>query len=257
MAAEPSASKKKKGSKGLPPGILEHRSGKLQARLLGIKVDGKAYQRPIPGLFKDDVEAMAAQAASKLLFESGGIEAVWPPKESAPDERNKRGQVRRPAACSCSTLPVLCVLAPPNSLLVCTCRAQRDDSSLKHALKRRPRSRRASHTSPKASGAVRMRKVRMESSCVMVSSATRSCPPVCLCRVPSKTSPMLACAPCGRLTARLRRSLLIEGSTWARMHAGTGTALLCSLQYMLVTMSHVYMAHALWYSALYCDGLMH
>ena len=104
MAAEPSASKKKKGSKGLPPGILEHRSGKLQARLRGVKVDGKAYQRPIPGLFKDDVEAVAAQAASMLLFESGGVEAVWPPKETAPDERNKRGQVWRPAACSC-TLP--------------------------------------------------------------------------------------------------------------------------------------------------------
>ena len=93
VIAEPSA-KKKKGSKGLPPGILEHRSGKLQARLLGVKVEGKAYQRPIPGLFKDDVEAVAAQAAGMLLFESGGVEAVWPRKETAPDVRNKRGQVR-------------------------------------------------------------------------------------------------------------------------------------------------------------------
>ena len=113
MAAEPSASKKKKGSKGLPPGILEHRSGKLQARLLGVKVDGKAYQRPIPGLYKDEVEAVAAQAASMLLFESGGIEAVWPPKETAPDERKKCGQVRL-HGCSC-TLPVLA----PDTLLLC------------------------------------------------------------------------------------------------------------------------------------------
>ena len=88
VAAEPSANKKK-SAKGLPPGILEHRSGKLQVRLLGIKVDGKAYQRPIPGLFKDDVEAVAAQAASMQLFESGGIEAVWPLKETAPNEHIK------------------------------------------------------------------------------------------------------------------------------------------------------------------------
>ena len=92
---------KKKGSKGLPPGIFEHRSGKLQARLCGVKVDGKAYQRPIPGLYKDREDALEAQAASMLLFKSGGVEAVWPPKEVAPAERNKRGQVRHPAKCSC------------------------------------------------------------------------------------------------------------------------------------------------------------
>ena len=80
---------------------MEHRSGKLQARLLGVKVDGKAYQRPIPGLFEGDVKAVAAQAAAMLLFESGGVEAVWPPKESAPEIVTwLRGQVRRPAACS-------------------------------------------------------------------------------------------------------------------------------------------------------------
>ena len=87
VVAELSEGKKKKGSKGLPPGILEHRSGKLQARLLGVKVDGKAYQRPIPELFEGDVKAVAAQAAAMLLFESGGVEAVWPPKESAPADR--------------------------------------------------------------------------------------------------------------------------------------------------------------------------
>ena len=141
MAAEPSASKKKKGSKGLPPGILEHRSGKLQARLLGVKVDGKAYQRPIPGLFKSEEEAVAAQAASMLLFESGGIEAVWPPKETAPDERNKRGQVRATSACSC-TLPVLA----PDTLLLCA-RVHLQGSKRKHLAAARLE---ASSTEPRA-----------------------------------------------------------------------------------------------------------
>ena len=91
---------KKKGSKGSPPGILEHRSGKYQVRLPGATVDGKACQRPIPGLFKETVDALAAQArAAMLLFESGGIQAVWLLKETAPAERNKRGEVRRPATC--------------------------------------------------------------------------------------------------------------------------------------------------------------
>ena len=99
-AGEPPA--RKKGSKGLPPGIIQHRSGQYQARLLGVKVDGKACQRPIPGLFKDIPGVMAAQAASMLLFQSGGVEAVWPTKEIAPAERNKCGEVRRPAACSCT-----------------------------------------------------------------------------------------------------------------------------------------------------------
>ena len=90
-ASPPEPPSKKKGSKGLPPGIIAHRSGKFQARLVGVKVDGKAYQRPIPGLFKDTGEAVVAQAAALLLFESGGIEAVWP--MAVPAERNGRGQV--------------------------------------------------------------------------------------------------------------------------------------------------------------------
>ena len=98
---------KKKGSKGLPSGFIEHRSGKYQVRLLRAKVDGKAYQRPIPGLYEEIEEALEAQAAAQQLFESGGVEAVWPPKEIAPAERNKRGEVRRPAACSC-TLSFAC-----------------------------------------------------------------------------------------------------------------------------------------------------
>ena len=40
-SVEPPA-KKKKGAKGLPPGIVEHNSGNMQARLIGAKVDGKA-----------------------------------------------------------------------------------------------------------------------------------------------------------------------------------------------------------------------
>ena len=49
-AGEEPPAKKKKGEKGYPPGILDHRTGKLQARLPGFKVDGKACQKPIPGL---------------------------------------------------------------------------------------------------------------------------------------------------------------------------------------------------------------
>ena len=111
LPAEPPT--KKKGSKGYPPGIFDHRSGQFQARLPGVKVAGKAYQRPIPGLFKKIEEAVVAQAAALLLFESGGVEAVWLPKDSAPagPERNKRGQVRCPATCSLSTVPVLIVVS--------------------------------------------------------------------------------------------------------------------------------------------------
>ena len=38
--------KKKKGEKGYPPGIFAHRSGKLQARLPGFKVDGRRARSP-------------------------------------------------------------------------------------------------------------------------------------------------------------------------------------------------------------------
>ena len=90
---EPPA-KKKKGSKGNPPGIFDHNSGDKQARLLGIKVDGKAYQRPIPGRFNDVEAALAAQAEAYQKFAAGGVEAVWP--TAAPSaERNQRGQVHR------------------------------------------------------------------------------------------------------------------------------------------------------------------
>ena len=37
----------------MPPGILQHHSGRYQARLLGAKVEGKACQRPIPGLYNE------------------------------------------------------------------------------------------------------------------------------------------------------------------------------------------------------------
>ena len=68
----------------MPPGIIQHRSGQYQARLLGAKVDGKACQRPIPGLYKEIEDVLEAQAASMLLFESGGVEAVWIPAQNRP-----------------------------------------------------------------------------------------------------------------------------------------------------------------------------
>ena len=84
----------KVSAKGNPPGILDHRTGKKQARLNGVKVDGKPYQRPIPGLFKDVEEALAAQAVARQKFDAGGVAAVWPPKS---DDRNQRGMVRNAA----------------------------------------------------------------------------------------------------------------------------------------------------------------
>ena len=80
----------KVSAKGNPPGIIDHRSGKKQVRLPGIKVEGTAYQRPIPGLFKGIDEALAAQAVARQKFDAGGVDAVWPPKN---DDRNQRGTV--------------------------------------------------------------------------------------------------------------------------------------------------------------------
>ena len=83
---------KKKGSKGLPKGIIEHRSSKLQARLSYKGEDGKTKQKSIPGLFDDIPAAVAAQAAYQVLSSAGPL-AVWPNDGGKP-ERNKRGEVR-------------------------------------------------------------------------------------------------------------------------------------------------------------------
>ena len=84
--------KKKKGSKGLPKGITEHRSKKLQARLSYKGEDGKTIQRFIPGLFEDIDAAVAAQAAAYKVLDNDGPLAVWPPVTKP--ERKKRGEVR-------------------------------------------------------------------------------------------------------------------------------------------------------------------
>ena len=84
---------KKKGSKGLPKGIIEHRSSKLQARLSYKGEDGKTKQKFIPGLFDDIPAAVAAQAAAYQVLSSAGPLAVWPNDGGKP-ERNKRGEVR-------------------------------------------------------------------------------------------------------------------------------------------------------------------
>ena len=99
---EPPA-KKRKGAKGNPPGIFGD-APKLQARLPGFKVDGKACQKPIPGVYKDMPAALAAQATAQQKLAAGGPEAVWP-NWAAPAERNKRGVVRRSdphVLCLCS-----------------------------------------------------------------------------------------------------------------------------------------------------------
>ena len=84
--------KKRKGEKGNPPGIFDHNSGDKQARLVGVKVNGKAYQRPIPGRYKSIEEAAAAQAVAYQKFATGGVEAVWPTTPMT--DRNQRGTVR-------------------------------------------------------------------------------------------------------------------------------------------------------------------
>ena len=84
---------KKKGSKGLPKGIIEHRSNKLQARLSYKGEDGKTKQKFIPGLFDDIPAAVAAQAAAYQVLSSAGPLAVWPNDGGKP-ARNKRGEVR-------------------------------------------------------------------------------------------------------------------------------------------------------------------
>ena len=99
---EPPA-KKRKGAKGNPPGIFGD-APKLQARLPGFKVDGKACQKPIPGVYKDMPAALAAQATAQQKLAAGGPEAVWP-NWAAPAERNQRGVVRRSdphVLCLCS-----------------------------------------------------------------------------------------------------------------------------------------------------------
>ena len=92
MADATPITKKKKGSKGLPKGITEHQSKKLQARLSYKGEDGKTIQRFIPGLFEDIDAAVAAQAVAYEVLNNDGPLAVWPPVTKP--ERKKRGEVR-------------------------------------------------------------------------------------------------------------------------------------------------------------------
>ena len=73
---------KKKGSKGLPKGIIEHRSSKLQARLSYKGEGGKTKHKFIPGLFDDIPAAVAAQAAAYQVLSSAG-----PPEQRGPAGR--------------------------------------------------------------------------------------------------------------------------------------------------------------------------
>ena len=85
---------KKKGSKGLPKGIIEHRSSKLQAHLSYKGEGGKTKQKIIPGLFDDIPAAVAAQAAAYQVLSSAGPLAVWSNDGGTKPARNKRGEVR-------------------------------------------------------------------------------------------------------------------------------------------------------------------
>jgi hypothetical protein len=168
-AAAPSANhtdeppaKKQKGGKGYPPGILQHNtnSGDMQARLVGVKVDGKAYQRPIPGRYKSIEAAVAAQAVAMRKFEIGGVVAVWPTVTPSAD-RNARGEVRcrhsKQATVNASPPHELCTDDAMNV-------AHRDQSAS------RRQSRRARLLLPKKPLAQLLR-----------TSATRSCRRACRC----------------------------------------------------------------------------
>ena len=114
----PAAATKWVSTKGNPPGIIDHRTGKKQARLVGAKVNGKAYQRPIPGLFKDLEEALAAQGVALQKFNADGVEAVWPADK---EQRNQRGMVCRALRCQPSLpAPHVSTCAAPE-LRLCMC----------------------------------------------------------------------------------------------------------------------------------------
>ena len=104
---------KKKGSKGYPKGIIDHKSGNFQARLSYKDEKGKIVQRPIPGLFGTIPEAVAAQTEKQLLLDSGGVDAVW--TNNASTERNKRGEVCHLCLFLVTQCELLCALTH------CTC----------------------------------------------------------------------------------------------------------------------------------------
>ena len=118
------AGQEEEGCEGQPtaPGILDHPSGKKQARLLGFKVNGKACQKPIPGLYHDVDAAVAAQANAQQRLEQGGPEFVWPKWAAATTaERNSRGMVRCVLHCHLAFLLLAQLVSLPVCVCVCVC----------------------------------------------------------------------------------------------------------------------------------------
>lgn len=132
---EPPAKKTKVSTKDNPPGIFDHNSGKKQARLLGFKVDGKACQKPIPGLYTDVPAALAAQADAQQKLADGGPQAVWPNWDAPPSGRSQRGSVRAPSsligiaiACALTVMRLLCAQGSKRALEAAEKRAEKPPS---------------------------------------------------------------------------------------------------------------------------------
>jgi hypothetical protein len=97
--APPQAAGKQRKRSGLASGLFWYKDGKrVQARIKQLK-EGKMVQidRPIPGIYADETEALVAQATAQRKWNCG--EVVW---AKDPAERNKRGQVCRQPALLCA-----------------------------------------------------------------------------------------------------------------------------------------------------------
>ena len=107
------AVKPKRVKSDLPPGLnwRDKDMGLIFVRIKGRNAEGKPKQidRPIPGLYKSEAQALEAQAAAQEKYDLG--EAVWPkPPQS---DRNPRGQVCAPAHCAaapCAPAPIRLVV---------------------------------------------------------------------------------------------------------------------------------------------------
>ena len=107
------ATKPKRVRKGLPKGILAHRTGKYQARICKQGENGKPRQidRPLPGLYITVDAAVEAQQAAQQSYDAGL--PVWSGEEKP---RNSRGQARAPQPHHSSALHIACAFLAPGFL---------------------------------------------------------------------------------------------------------------------------------------------
>ena len=111
--------KKKKGSKGLPKGIIEHRTkGKLQARL-SYKEDGMIVRKNIPGLFDDVLTAVGVALRKLKPIRSWPAQARWPCGLKTPSPNLRATSVDR---CAPPCLPVPSIVRLLKMLSCCAYR---------------------------------------------------------------------------------------------------------------------------------------